>query len=88
LVSVRQQAAKEGCGVTKLFLVVKPNARKNEVVQIDKTHFRVSVKAAPDEGRANEAVIKALKEYFDLPKSCFSITRGLRSRNKTVTMSR
>ena len=44
----------------------------------------VSVKAPAKEGRANAAVIAAISEYFDVPKSRISIISGAGSRDKIV----
>lgn len=68
----------------KIFAAVKPGAKKNELICLDETHFRISVKAPPDEGRANEAVIEMLKEHFGYPKSCFQIVSGLKSKQKVI----
>jgi len=70
----------------KLFVQVKPNARMTEVKAIDSTHFVVRVKGLPIEGRANAAVIEALAEYLDKPKSLFRIIRGFNARQKVVEM--
>ncbi|HTL47210.1 MAG TPA: DUF167 domain-containing protein [Verrucomicrobiae bacterium] len=70
----------------KLIVTVKPNARKEEVFELGENRFRVSVKAPPAEGRANEAVIEALHVHFRRPKSCFSIVSGHKSKNKIVLM--
>ena len=37
----------------KIFVTVKPNAKEERVEKIDDTHFKVSVKEPPTEGRAN-----------------------------------
>ena len=71
----------------RLFVTVKPNAKKVEVVPVDATHFRISVKAPAAEGKANEAVIDALRDHFKLPKSTFSILNGHKSRNKIIFMN-
>jgi len=70
----------------KLFVTVKPNAKVNEVKQTDETHFRVAVKAAPKEGKANQAVIAALSDYLAVPKSRLSIVSGKTSKQKIVCL--
>ncbi len=63
---------------------VKPNARRNEVKELEKNSYLVSVTAPPVEGKANEMVIELLAEYFDRPKRCFVIVRGETSKQKIV----
>lgn len=50
---------------------------KNETVV-----YRVSVKEAPVDGKANEAIIRALAEYFDIPKSSVELVSGQTSKQK------
>ncbi|MBI4368013.1 MAG: DUF167 domain-containing protein [Candidatus Omnitrophica bacterium] len=71
----------------KLFIHVKSSAKENKVEKIDDAHFRVLVKAPPKEGRANQAVLDVLSEYFDVPKSSLSILSGKNSKQKVVEMS-
>lgn len=71
----------------KIHITAKPNAKKNEVEKIDETHYKVSIKASPKEGRANEAVIEALHEYFRRPRSSISIVSGLSSRHKVIEIN-
>jgi uncharacterized protein (TIGR00251 family) len=63
---------------------VKPNARKNEVVQLEKNQFLVRVTAPPVEGKANEKTIELLAEYFHKPKRYIAIVRGKASKDKIV----
>jgi uncharacterized protein (TIGR00251 family) len=73
------------CSVAmKITIRVKPNARKNDVKQIDAGNYIVSVTAPPVEGKANEKVIEVLAEYFGKPKRCFTILRGETGKNKVV----
>lgn len=68
----------------RIMVRVKPNARKNEVRQLDESQFLISVTAPPVEGKANEKVIELLAEYFHRPKRCIAILRGKVSRDKIV----
>lgn len=70
----------------KLAVMVKAGAKQERVEEIDKTHLRVWVKAPAAEGRANEAVIKALAEHFGIPKSRFELIQGFKSKNKVVQL--
>ena len=64
--------------------MVKPGARQESVVRLGEGEYRVSVKAPAREGKANEAVIALLAEYFDTKKSHIIIVRGVSSRKKWV----
>lgn len=68
----------------KLSVMVKTNARKNEVVKVDDSTFRVAVTISPIEGKANKAVIELLAEYFDVPKSSVYIHSGVAGRKKII----
>ncbi len=71
----------------KIYVTAKPNARVNKVEKHDDVHFTVSVQAEPVQGRANSAVIEALSDYFDIPKSRITILRGQTSREKIIEIS-
>jgi len=45
---------------------------------------RVKTTAAPDRGKANEAVIALLAEYYDVAKSTIRIVRGHSGRTKLI----
>ena len=64
---------------------VTPHAKQNKVVQSDDV-LRVYTTTAPDNGRANDAVIELLAEYLDLPKSRIKILKGFTSREKTIAV--
>ena len=68
----------------KLFVTVRPNAKVNHLEKIDDRHFRISVKAPPKDGKANQAVMEVLSDYFDIPKSRFSLVSGEASKTKVI----
>lgn len=71
----------------KIFNIrVTPHAKQNKVVENDGV-LRVYTTVAPENGRANEAVVKLLSEYFDVPKSSIKILRGLTGRDKIVSIN-
>ena len=61
-----------------------PRARQNKISTDADGTLRVHITAAPAGGAANDAVIRALADYFDVPKSQIKIIRGEMSRNKVV----
>jgi uncharacterized protein YggU (UPF0235/DUF167 family) len=68
----------------KLFVKAKAGARRNEVKQIDETHFVVSVTEAPEKGRANEAIVEFIAEHLGVSKSSVQIIAGASARNKVL----
>ena len=71
----------------KIFVTAKPNSRENKVEKIDGTHYRVRVKAPPERGRANEAIVQMLAEYLGCPKSKITILTGHSSKNKIISLA-
>lgn len=72
--------------LSKTFNVrVTPHAKQNKVVESDGV-LRVYTTVAPENGRANDAVVKLLSEYLDVPKSKIKILRGLTGRDKVVSI--
>jgi uncharacterized protein (TIGR00251 family) len=67
----------------KITVRVAPHSFRDEVVKTGDDYL-VRVKAQPREGKANEAVIKLMAEYFGVPRSSVRITSGLSGRNKIV----
>ena len=67
----------------KIKVRVAARSSREEVVETGDDYL-VRVKAQPREGKANEAVIKLLAEYFGVSRSSVRITSGLSGRNKIV----
>ena len=68
----------------RIAVKAKPRSKVNKVERIDELHYIVSVKEPPIDGRANVAIIAALAEYFDVPKSFVSMVSGYVGREKVV----
>ncbi|MBI2094628.1 MAG: DUF167 domain-containing protein [Candidatus Omnitrophica bacterium] len=68
----------------KLSVKVKPKAREDRVLRLGEGRYKVWVKAAPERGRANEAVIEVLSEHLNLPKSRFSVVSGSAFSQKVI----
>lgn len=68
----------------RITVKIKPNAKTEIVEKRSDGGFSVRVKAPAREGKANEALVKALSCHFNIPKSRISIISGLGSKNKIV----
>jgi len=72
--------------LSKIFNVrVTPHAKQNKVVETDGV-LRVYTTTAPENGRANHAVVELLSAYFNVPKSKIKIVRGLTARDKVISI--
>lgn len=68
----------------KISVAVKTNAKKEEVLQVSDTSFKVCVKELPREGLANEAVCRLLAKYYGIAPSRITIVKGATSKRKIV----
>jgi len=65
-----------------LHVRVQPKARANAVVGWRGETLRVSVTTAPEDGKANRAVITLLADSLGVAASSISLVRGASSRDK------
>lgn len=68
----------------ELEIKVQPKAKRDAIEVSGDGGVTVRVTAAPDGGKANEAVITLLAKKLGLPKRGVEIIRGHRSRTKLV----
>ena len=68
----------------RIFVKIKTGAKKDLVKKLRENEFSVFVKAAPVEGKANNALSKLIAEYFDIAPSRVKIIGGARARRKTI----
>lgn len=75
-----------------LHVRVTPKAKVERIkkeIRVDGTVFyKVYVHAPPEDGKANEAVIKLLSQVLGLSKSSITITHGHTNREKTIKINR
>jgi uncharacterized protein YggU (UPF0235/DUF167 family) len=69
---------------SKIWVKVKASARMEGVTQLADGNYRVSVSAPREKGKANQAVIVLLAEYFSIPRSKVEILRGHSASTKLV----
>ena len=73
-------------GVT-VQLRVQPRARRLTLDVTAEGGLKAAVTAAPEDGKANAAVIALLAQAWRLPKSTFEIVRGGTAREKTLMVA-
>ena len=73
----------------RLSLRVTPKASRNAIAGLADTAsggkvLKVSVTAVPENGKANDAVVKLLAKAWKLPKTSLTVVAGATDRNKIV----
>ncbi len=68
----------------KIWVTVKPQAKKDEIRKITDGEYIALVTALPRDGKANRALIEVLADYFSVAKSSIRIVRGQSGRRKLV----
>lgn len=75
-----------------LHIKVTPKAKteriKKEVRADGTTLYKIYVTAVPEDGKANDAIIKLLAKSLGIAKSSLTILRGHTSRDKIIKIKR
>jgi len=69
-----------------LDLHVQPGAARSEFAGRHGERIKVRITARAADGRANQALIEFLAEYFGVPRRNVTIVSGLKSRRKRVAI--
>jgi uncharacterized protein len=72
---------------TRLRLRVSPGARTNAIVGKHGDGWKIRVTAAPEDGKANDAVVRLLAEQLGLPAKSVTLVSGPSSRDKIVELA-
>ena len=68
----------------KISVKVKTGSPNAQVQKIGENSFLVHIKAQPEKGKANKALVRVLGKYFDVSPSSIHIVSGHTSKNKIV----
>ncbi|MBI4035878.1 DUF167 domain-containing protein [Candidatus Daviesbacteria bacterium] len=66
----------------KISVLAKPKSKVEYIKVKGETNFIVAIKELAEKGRANQAIIKALAEFFNIPPSSIVLISGLRTKQK------
>ena len=73
--------------ITRLRLRVTPGARRSELVGRHGDAWKLRVRAAPEQGRANAAVEQLLAEVLAVPRASVEVVVGHTVRDKVVALA-
>ena len=68
----------------RIYVKVSPRSSKNEITKISEGEYKVKLTAPPVDGQANEMLVKAMADFFDVSKSSISIVGGKSAKTKIV----
>ena len=71
---------------TRLRIRVSPGARRDEIVGRQGEAWKVRVAAAPERGRANDALVKLLADRLRLAPGALAVVAGRSGRDKVVEL--
>jgi uncharacterized protein len=72
---------------TRVRLRVSPGAGRTQVVGRHGDAWKVRVTAAPEQGRANDAVLRLLAEVLAVPRDTLALVSGHGGRDKIVELT-
>jgi len=70
----------------RLLLRVSPGASRDAILGIYGDRLKLSVRAAPEKGKANRSVVKLVEGALSLAKGSVEIVAGAGSSSKTVSI--
>ena len=73
-------------GGVALEVLVQPRASRARLGPIHGDRIKLAVTAPPVDGEANAAVIELIARTLGVPRGAVTVTSGLASRRKTVTV--
>ncbi len=68
----------------RLAVKVLPKTARCEIAGWENDELKIRLRAVPEKGEANRALIAFLSEVLDLPKSAIELIRGETSRHKLL----
>ena len=68
----------------KISVKVLPRSSRDEIKKLPDASFKVKLTSAPVDGKANDALVELLSEYFNTSKSKIKLVKGLTSKNKII----
>jgi uncharacterized protein len=72
----------------KIKIKVITNSSRQQIEKISENEYKVRLKSAPVEGKANQELIEILSKFFNIPKSLIEVVKGQTSKNKVIEIKK
>lgn len=72
----------------KYIVKIIPKSSKTEIVERGDDFLKIKLNAVPENGKANEVLIKFLSKHFKTPQSNIKIVKGTKSREKVLLIEK
>lgn len=86
-VSPEQPVAVDKVGNLRIKIHAKPGAKVNSITDINDQEIGVQISAPPVDGEANTELVKYIASCLGIKKSCVSVEKGNKSRQKTILVT-
>lgn len=67
-----------------LTIYAKPNAKKSALLTVSEDALHIALHAKPQDGKANQELIRFLAQLLMIPKTQISLLRGEHGRHKQI----
>lgn len=74
--------ATEKDGYVEIEVIAHPKGNRNAITGIHDGALKISVTSAPEDGKANDAIIKVLSDILGVSKGSVKLVSGMKSRRK------
>lgn len=78
-------------GAVRIRVRLTPKSSRDEISGVEETSegpaLKARVRAVPEDGKANAALIRLVSDWLDVPKSTIALAAGAKSRCKMLIVS-
>ncbi|BET02713.1 chromosome 15 open reading frame 40 [Nesidiocoris tenuis] len=74
-------------GNIRVKICAKPGAKMSAITGVEEEGVGVQIGAPPVDGEANTELVKFMSKVFDVRKSCVTLDKGSRSRQKIILLT-
>lgn len=66
----------------KILIFAKPKSKNNKIEKVNERTYKVWIKEAPIDGKANDSIVRLLAQYFKINRSAVKLISGAAAKQK------